>query len=93
MLWDKFIRNFQYINAICKVKILLLDEENYKKCCHETSKQTNKKKNKSKKKSVKLFHCVQLFNPSSDLWVVGFTSAFLRDSGDSDFAADIAKFV
>ena len=48
--WDKFIRDFQYINAICKVKIFLFDEENYKKCCHETSKQTNKKKNKSKKK-------------------------------------------
>ena len=42
--WDKFIRDFQYINAICKVKIFLSDEENYKKCCHETSKQTNKKK-------------------------------------------------
>ena len=42
--WDKFIRDFQYINAICKVKIFLLDEENYKKCCRETSKQTNKKK-------------------------------------------------
>ena len=40
--WDKFIRDFQYINAICKVKIFLSDEENYKKCCHETSKQTNK---------------------------------------------------
>ena len=49
--WDKFIRDFQYINVICKVKILLLDEENYEKCDHKTPKQnTHKKNNKSKKK-------------------------------------------
>ena len=42
---------------------------------------------------MKLFQCVQLFNPSSDLWVVGFISGILRDSGDSGIAGDITKFV
>ena len=41
---------------------------------------------------MKLLQCVQLLNPSSDLWVVGFISGILRDSGDSDIADDIVKF-
>ena len=51
LLWDKFIRDFQYINAICKVKLLLLDEENYEKCDHKTPKQnTHTKRIKVKRK-------------------------------------------
>ena len=52
----------------------------------KTNKET--KKNKSKKK---VWNCssVQLFNPASDLWIVGFIPGILRDGGDSDVADDI----
>ena len=70
LLWDKFIRDFQYImNAICKVKLLLLDEENYEKCDHKTPKKnTHTKKNKSKKK---VWNCSSVFSYLTRLLTCG----------------------